>query len=101
MVVTLAPSHDTASAVHDLIALPLTCTTQAPHWLVSQPTCVPVSRKFSRRKCTSRRRGSTSAVTALPFTVMVTTLIILLPCLYLVRVSGSPSAQCLSPLRTY
>ena len=28
--------------------MPSTCTTQAPHWLVSQPTCVPVRPSFSR-----------------------------------------------------
>src|SRR5262249_8703651 len=49
-----------------------TCTTQAPHWDVSQPTCVPVSRRFSRRNCTRSVRGSTSPVTALPFTVSAT-----------------------------
>src|SRR5581483_988361 len=72
MVVTLAPSQERASTVHDFTALPSRCTTQAPHWLVSQPTCVPVRRKFSRRNCTSSVLGSTSAVAALPFTVMVT-----------------------------
>src|SRR5262249_29002198 len=46
--------------------------TQAPHWDVSQPTWVPVRRRFSRRNCTSRVRVSTSAVTGLPFTVMET-----------------------------
>ena len=42
MVVTLAPSAWTASMVQDFTDLPSTWTTQAPHWLVSQPTCVPV-----------------------------------------------------------
>src|SRR3989442_9086603 len=55
--------------VHDFMATPFTCTTQAPHCEVSQPTWVRVSRRFSRRNCTSRVRGSTSAVTGLPFTV--------------------------------
>src|SRR5215510_10164296 len=72
MVVTLAPSICHANTVHDFTALPSTCTTQAPHWDVSQPTWVPVSRRFSRRNCTSRVRGSTSPVTALPFTVSAT-----------------------------
>src|SRR5262249_33846003 len=53
-------------------ALPLICTTQAPHCEVSQPTCVPVSRKCSRSNCTSNVRGSTLAVMGLPFTVMDT-----------------------------
>ena len=52
-------------------AWPSTCTTQAPHWLVSQPTCVPVSRRSSRAEtepeaCAARP----PAVTALPFTVI-------------------------------
>ena len=48
---------------------PSTQTVQAPHWLVSQPTWVPVSRSFSRRRSTSSVRGSTSAWTGLPLTV--------------------------------
>src|SRR3954447_21548325 len=59
----------TASVVHDLTALPSRWTTQAPHCEVSQPTWVPVSRRFSRRNCTSRVRGSTLAFTGLPFTI--------------------------------
>src|SRR3954470_5412465 len=69
MVSTLAPSSDRVSSVQDFMAMPFTCTTQAPHWDVSQPTWVPVRRRFSRRNCTSRVRGSMSAVTGLPFTV--------------------------------
>src|SRR5713101_1243755 len=72
MVATFAPSICHTNTVQDLTALPFTCTTQAPHWLVSQPTCVPVSRRFSRRNCTSRVLGSISAAAALPFTVMAT-----------------------------
>src|SRR3982075_1178486 len=79
MVVTLAPSQEAASTVHDFTARPSRCTTQAPHWLVSQPTCVPVSRKFSRRNCTSRVLGSISAAAALPFTVKATFVIPLSP----------------------
>src|SRR4029453_3855259 len=72
MVVTFAPSICHTKTVHALTALPSTCTTQAPHWDVSQPTCVPVSRRFSRRNCTSRVRGSTSPFAGLPFTVLFT-----------------------------
>src|SRR5262245_44284388 len=72
MGVTFAPPICHTKTVHALIALPSTCTTQAPHWDVSQPTCVPVSRRFSRRNCTRSVRGSTSPVTALPFTVSAT-----------------------------
>src|SRR6478609_10319431 len=79
MVRILAPSHCKASVVHDLTAIPSMWTTQAPHCDVSQPTCVPVSRKFSRRNCTSKVRASTSPVTALPFTVIDTADITVLP----------------------
>src|SRR5215467_2691731 len=72
MVVTFAPSTERVSTVQDFVATPFTWTTQAPHCDVSQPTWVPVRRRFSRRNCTSRVRGSTSPVTALPFTVIAT-----------------------------
>src|SRR5579871_2701794 len=70
MVRTSCPSAITASVVHDLTALPSTWTTQAPHCDVSQPTWVPVNRRFSRRNCTSKVRESTLAFTGLPFTIM-------------------------------
>src|SRR6195952_23458 len=69
MVLTSCPSAITASVVQDLTALPSRCTTQAPHCEVSQPTWVPVSRRFSRRNCTSRVRGSILSLTGLPFTI--------------------------------
>src|SRR6476660_9632506 len=69
MVLTSWPSAITASVVQDFTALPSRWTTQAPHCEVSQPTWVPVSRRFSRKNCTSRVRGSTLAVTGLPFTI--------------------------------
>src|SRR6185437_14718081 len=72
MVITLAPSACSARMVQLLTELPSMSTTQAPHWLVSQPTCVPVRPRFSRRNCTRSVRASTVAVAALPFTVMVT-----------------------------
>ena len=65
--------------VQDFTARPFTCTTQAPHWLVSQPTWVPVSRKCSRRSCTSSVRGSTSTECFLPLTLRVTVGMTLLP----------------------
>src|SRR5262245_60752485 len=79
MVVMLAPCTCQAKVVHDFTALPSTWTTQAPHCDVSQPTWVPVRRKCSRRNWTSRVRGSTSPVTALPFTVIATAVIELPP----------------------
>src|SRR4051794_28948562 len=69
MVVTLEPAAWPASTVQDLTARPSIWTTQAPHWLVSQPTWVPVRLRFSRSRWTRRVRSSTSAETALPFTV--------------------------------
>ena len=72
MVVTLEPATCTARVVHDFTARPSMCTTQAPHCEVSQPTCVPVRPSVSRRSETSSVRSSTSAVTALPFTVRLT-----------------------------
>src|SRR5262245_30424059 len=72
MVTTSAPSSCQANTVHDFTALPFTCTTQHPHCEVSHPTCVPVSRRCSRRNCTSSVRGSTSPLTGFPFTVIDT-----------------------------
>jgi hypothetical protein len=71
MVLIDRPSAWTASIVHDFALSPSTWTVHAPQLLVSQPTCVPVSPSVSRRKCTSRRRGSTSASWAVPLTVTV------------------------------
>src|SRR6185437_15493756 len=76
---TSASAAVSARMVQDFTALPLMCTTQAPHCEVSQPTWVPVNRRFSRRNCTSSVRGSTSALTGLPFTIILTAGIGLLP----------------------
>jgi hypothetical protein len=43
-VVTLRPAACTASTLQLFTAWPSSSTVQAPHWLVSQPTCVPVRR---------------------------------------------------------
>ena len=67
-----------ASCLHDLTAAPFMMIVQAPHWLVSQPTWVPVSPNPSRRKADRSVRPSTSPETALPFTV-IETLVMLLP----------------------
>src|SRR5262249_20391783 len=66
---------------------PLTCTTQAPHCVVSQPTCVPVRPSRSRRKSTSSVRPSTALWTAWPFTIIETSGIV---SLLLFRVVESP-----------
>src|ERR1051325_9099085 len=72
MVVTFLPSASQANIVQAFTALPSRWTTQAPHWDVSHPTWVPVSRSPSRRYWTRSVRASASAVTALPFTVIET-----------------------------
>src|SRR3954453_14236796 len=58
----------TASVVHDFTGSPPTSTVHTPQLEVSQPQCVPVRPSVSRRKWTSSRRGSTSAVRASPLT---------------------------------
>ena len=72
MVMMLLPSAWTASMVQAFTELPSMWITQAPHWLVSQPTWVPVRPSFSRNNSTRRVRPSTSTVALLPFTVSVT-----------------------------
>src|SRR4051812_41197439 len=60
-----------ASIVHDLTGSPSTRTTHAPQFDVSQPQWVPVMSRWSRRRWTSRVRGSASAVRCSPLTLMV------------------------------
>jgi hypothetical protein len=48
MVMMFAPVACTVNSVHDFTACPFMVIVQAPHWLVSQPTCVPVSPTVSR-----------------------------------------------------
>src|SRR5579885_2762575 len=72
MVVTLAPSAWPASTVHDFTALPSMCTVQAPHWLVSQPTWVPVRPRSRRIRSTSSVAGLVSSSTGASLTVMRT-----------------------------
>src|SRR5262245_37555504 len=69
IVVTSLPSAWSASRVQLFTACPSTSTVQAPHWLVSQPTCAPVSPSPSRRAWTSSVRPSTSSERCSPFTV--------------------------------
>ena len=47
--VTVAPSADAASTVHDFTDSPSTITVQAPHEVVSQPMFVALSPHVSRR----------------------------------------------------
>ena len=63
------PSAIAASIVHDFTGSPSTSTTQAPQFDVSQPQCVPVRPRWSRRKWTSSVRGSASAEAGAPLTV--------------------------------
>src|SRR3989454_960006 len=66
---TSRPSAWTARIVQDFTALPSRRIVHAPQFVVSQPMCVPVKLRFSRRKCTSRVRVSTVADRRAPFTV--------------------------------
>src|SRR5919109_5161098 len=72
IVVTSAPSAWTASTVQLFTASPFRWTVQAPQFVVSQPTCVPVSPSSSRSQWTRRRRASTSACRRSPLTVTST-----------------------------
>src|SRR6267142_854642 len=69
IVVTAAPSHCTASSRQARALSPSSSTVHAPHTPCSQPTCVPVSPRSSRRKSLSERRGSISRSTGSPLTV--------------------------------
>src|SRR6202158_488753 len=73
-VVTSRPCAWTANTVQDFTGRPSRSTVQAPQWLVSQPMWVPVRRRFSRIRCTSRRRGSTSASCFSPLTATLTSI---------------------------
>ncbi len=55
MVFTSAPLACTARIVQDFTARPFKCTVQAPHWLVSQPTWVPVSAEMLAQKINQQR----------------------------------------------
>ena len=72
---TSCPSAIAAKTVHDLTGLPSSQTTHVPQLEVSQPQWVPRRPAFSRMKCTSSSRGSTSCVSALPLMVMVTCIV--------------------------
>src|SRR5260370_29161761 len=67
-VVISPPSAMGANSVHDFTVRPFRITVQAPQYVVSQPTCVPVRLRCSRRNSTSNVRGSTSALRTSPFT---------------------------------
>ena len=93
MVRMSAPSACTANMVQDFTDLPSRSTVQAPQWLVSQPICGPVRLSCSRRKWISRVRGSTSASTASPFTVMETWVFAMVSLLRPARVLARASAR--------
>src|ERR1700756_863980 len=65
MVTSDLPASAGASSVQLFTARPSRCTTQAPHWLVSQPICVPVRLSVSRSSSVTSVAGSTSTVTGL------------------------------------
>ena len=66
MVSTEALSACTASIRQERTISPFTRTVHAPHTPCSQPTCVPVSCRCSRRKSARLRRGRTMRIDALP-----------------------------------
>ena len=72
MVVTSWPSASSARHVQLLIDWPSSSTQQAPHWLVSHPTWVPVRPSDSRMNSTSNVGAATSPLTDLPLTVIET-----------------------------
>src|SRR5262249_27857234 len=74
-VISSRPCAWTANTVQDLTGRPSSRTVQAPQWVVSQPMWVPVSRKFSRIRWTSRRRGSTSASCFSPLIATLTSIV--------------------------
>src|SRR5437870_4013911 len=64
-----APSAWTASMMQDRAASPSIKIVHAPQTPCSQPTCVPVRPRSSRRKSTKSLRGSQRPSRATPFTV--------------------------------
>ena len=72
IVVIVAPSACAAKRLQDFTDSPFRCTIQAPHWLVSQPTWVPVSYNVSLRNVTSSVLSGTSWVAMFPFTFIDT-----------------------------
>src|SRR6266851_7457013 len=73
-VVISRPWACTAKRVQDFTGRPSSSTVHAPQWLVSQPMWVPVRRRFSRIRCTRRRRGSTSASCFSPLIATLTSI---------------------------
>src|SRR6187402_3223673 len=69
MVSSVAPSSAGASSVQLFTGRPSRCTTQAPHWLVSQPIWVPVRWSCSRSSSATSVAGSTSTVVGRPLSV--------------------------------
>ena len=73
MVVMRCPSAWTASTVQLFTARPSMSTVQAPHWLVSQPICVPVRFELIPQHVNQQRASARPApVRAAPLMVSVT-----------------------------
>src|SRR5262245_26326027 len=72
IVVISWPSACCASMVQLFTARPSRRTVHAPHWLVSQPMCVPVRPSPSRSAWTRSVRPSTSSLRSSPLTTSVT-----------------------------
>src|SRR5260370_6115358 len=86
-VVISAPSAIGANSVQDFTVRPFKITVHAPQYVVSQPMCVPVRLRCSRRNSTRSVRGSTSASRASPLTrtrtITFLTSDIFMPCFHL------------------
>src|SRR5271166_2530698 len=68
MVVTLFPATCETGVEHERIAVPSTCTVQAPHNPAPHPNFVPVSSSVSRRTQRSGVSGETETFFSLPLT---------------------------------
>ena len=66
MVVTSAPSAWTARQVQDFTVAPSISTTQAPHWLVSQPNLGSGQPQFLTNKMDQEQAGIDLGPTGLP-----------------------------------
>src|SRR5919109_2991324 len=70
IVMIVPPFACTAKSKHERTVSPLKRIVQLPHIPCSQPRCVPVSARWSRRKSASDNRGSTTPSYRLSLTVI-------------------------------
>src|SRR5689334_1123316 len=72
MVVTSEPCRLSTVVMQERVAVPSTCTVQAPHSAMPQPNLVPVMPSTSRNTQSSGVSLSTSTRCVVPFTLMLT-----------------------------